>query len=74
MPDSIRQFYEREYAQDDTEDEGATCRLCGATGLSWQRVWGPTGTERPVLWEGAHKHECRAQADDFEDVSGAANA
>lgn len=61
--------FDRDDAEDDGEARSMTCNRCGAEGLHWQSVWDRDGRERSVLFEGARRHECRASADDFDDVT-----
>ena len=62
-------YFDRYDAEEDQDAEGVTCKRCGAHGLEWGSAWDAGGAERRVLKEGSRRHECRAQADDFEDVS-----
>jgi len=66
-------FHNHHDREDDEDDlDGVTCNRCGETGLYWQSRWTPDGSERSVLFDSATRraHECRASADDFDDVSG----
>jgi hypothetical protein len=58
-------------AEEAPQERAISCRHCGEGGLYWQSVWDRIGRESSVLFDAAtrHRHECRAAADDFEDVS-----
>lgn len=58
-------------AEDAPAEREITCRLCRQGGLYWQPCWDEHGREHSALFDAAtkHRHECRASADDFEDVS-----
>lgn len=52
----------------DDNDEGVTCRRCGATGLEWIN----TGVRWRLMDDAGKFHVCAAKADpsDFKDESG----
>jgi hypothetical protein len=53
---------------DDNEDEGVTCRRCGATGLEWIN----TGVRYRLMGDDGKFHECATKPDtsDFKDETG----
>ena len=65
--------FDRYDAEDSPDEDGITCRRCGATGLYWQRVTQADGRgEKSVLFsETTHRrHVCNAAngADAFDTV------
>lgn len=70
--DTFDSEYDRDADRLDEDDEqGVTCRRCGAGGLHWQNVTAPDGrSEKPVLFdEDFRRHYCQPSADDFEVVA-----